>query len=153
MSLTMIAAVARGGVIGRDNDMPWHLPADLKHFKALTMGKTMLMGRRTYLSIGRPLPGRTTLVLTRQTDWTADGVTVVHSVPEALALVGDAELIIAGGGDLYAQLIDTADRLEITHIDQNVLGDTMFPKIDPEIWGELAREDHDGYSFVTYQRR
>lgn len=152
MKLTLVAAVAQNGVIGRDNDMPWHIPADLKHFKALTLGKTMLMGRRTYLSIGRPLPGRTTLVLTRQPDWTADGVTVVHSVAQALDLAGDTELIIAGGGDLYAQVIAVADRLEITHIDQQIAGDTVFPKIDLDVWRESAREQHEGFAFVTYLR-
>ncbi len=152
MNLTLVAAVARNGVIGRDNDMPWHIPADLKHFKALTLGKTMLMGRRTYLSIGRPLPGRTTLVLTRQPDWTADGVTVVHSVAQALDLAGANELIIAGGGDLYAQVIEVANRLEITHIDQQIAGDTVFPTIDLDVWRESAREEHEGFAFVTYLR-
>lgn len=152
MNLTLVAAVAKNGVIGRDNDMPWSIPADLRHFKALTLGKTMLMGRRTYVSIGRPLPGRTTLVLTRQPDWTADGVTVVHSVAQALELIGDGELIIAGGGDLYAQVIEMADRLEITHIDQEIAGDTLFPIIEPGVWREFAREEHEGFAFVTYLR-
>ncbi|AZI57944.1 dihydrofolate reductase [Nakamurella antarctica] len=152
MSITLIAAVSSNGVIGRDNDLPWRIPADLKHFKELTIGKTLLMGRRTYDSIGRALPGRTTVVVTRQEQWSAPGVTTVRSIQEALDLAAGDELMVAGGGDLYAQLMPTADRLEITHIAQIVEGDTYFPHIDPAQWTELSRQEGDGYSFVSYGR-
>ncbi len=153
MSMTLVAAVAANGVIGRDNGLPWQLPADLRHFKQLTMGKAMLMGRRTYDSIGRALPGRRTIVLSRQPGWRADGVTVVSSLAQARELLGDAEIMVVGGGELYRELMPTADVLQITHVATEVAGDTYFPAIDPAMWAEVARADHDGFSFVTYHRR
>lgn len=153
MTLTVVAAVAVNGVIGRDNDMPWHLPEDLKHFKAITMGRPLLMGRRTFDSIGRPLPGRRTVVVTRDRGWHHAGVEVVHSPTEALELLTGLEVVLAGGGELYRQLWEHVDALEITHIDQVVDGDTTLPPIDPDRWVETAREDRDGFSFVSYRRR
>ncbi|MEO5831929.1 MAG: dihydrofolate reductase [Nakamurella sp.] len=153
MTLTVVAAVAANGVIGRDNDMPWHLPEDLKHFKAVTMGRTLLMGRRTFDAIGRPLPGRRTVVVTRDRNWHHDGVEVASSPDDALERLAGQDVILAGGGELYRQLWDRVDALEITHIDQVVDGDTTLPPIDPERWVETARDDRDGFSFVSYRRR
>ncbi len=161
-SITLIAAVARNGTIGADGGLPWHLPADLKRFKALTMGHPMIMGRRTYDSIGRALPGRRTIVVTRDAGWSAPGVTVAHSVDEAVDLALDgsdgrapdhAPVLVVGGGDIYRQTIGRADRLELTHVDADVPGDTRFPDIDPARWQEADREDADGYAFVSYVRR
>ena len=153
MTLTVVAAVTANGVIGRDNDMPWHLPEDLKRFKALTMGRPMIMGRRTFASIGRPLPGRRTVVVTRDPEWRHHGVEVAHSPEAALDLVADQDAVLAGGGELYRQLWDRVDALEITHIDRVVDGDTTLPPIDPDVWVETARDDRDGFSFVSYRRR
>ena len=154
MSVTLVAAVARNGVIGADGGLPWHLPDDLRRFKALTMGHTMIMGRRTFESIGRALPGRVSIVVTRDADWTAPGVTVAHSVDEALALAGpDTEVMVVGGGDVYRQTMDLADRLEITHVDADVVGDTRFPEIDPAVWHLAARQDSSGCHFAGYTRR
>ncbi len=166
--ITLIAAVARNGTIGADGGLPWHLPADLKRFKALTMGHPMIMGRRTYDSIGRALPGRRTIVVTRDPDWAAPGVTVAHSVDEAIDLAldrgngvgngqppdgGGRPVLVVGGGDIYRQTIARADRLELTHVDADVVGDTRFPDIDPARWQIADRADAVGYSFVSYVRR
>jgi dihydrofolate reductase len=153
MTLTVVAAVTANGVIGRDNGMPWHLPEDLKHFKALTMGRPMVMGRRTFTSIGRPLPGRRTVVVTRDGSWQHDGVEVVHSPEAALELLAGLDVVLAGGGELYRQLWDRVDALEITHIDRVIDGDTRLPPIDPDRWVETARDDRDGFAFVSYRRR
>lgn len=153
MTLTVVAAVSANGVIGRDNGMPWHLPEDLRHFKALTMGRPLLMGRRTFESIGRPLPGRRTVVVTRDREWHHDGVEVVHSPADALVLLAGEDVVLAGGGELYRQLWDRVDILEITHIDEVIDGDTTLPTIDPDRWEEAARDDRDGFSFVSYRRR
>jgi len=160
--ITLIAAVARNGTIGADGGLPWHLPADLRRFKALTMGHPMIMGRRTYDSIGRTLPGRRTIVVTRDPQWAAPGVTVTHSVDAAIDLAltsGDgasaagSPVLVVGGGDIYRQTIGRADRLEITHVDADVVGDTRFPDIDPAVWEAAERQDADGYAFVSYLRR
>ena len=154
MTVTLVAAVARDGVIGADGGLPWHLPDDLRRFKALTMGHTMIMGRRTFESIGRALPGRVSVVVTRDAGWTAPGVTVAHSVDEALALAGPGtEVMVVGGGEIYRQTMDRADRLEITHVDADVEGDTRFPEIDPAVWQLGARQDSSGCWFATYTRR
>ena len=115
MTVILVAAVGRNGVIGRDNDLPWRIREDLQHFKQLTLGHTLVMGRKTYDSIGRPLPGRRTVVVTRQLDWSADGVEVVHTLEEALKYEGD--LYVAGGGEIYRQALPYADRLELTGYD------------------------------------
>lgn len=151
MSVILIAAVGANGVIGRDNDLPWRIREDLQHFKALTLGHTLVMGRKTYDSIGRPLPGRSTVVVTRQPDWTAEGVDVVHTLEEALKYDGD--LYVAGGGEIYRQALPYADRLELTEVAQSPTGDVTFPTLDPDAWLETARDPHDGFTFVSYRRR
>ena len=128
-------AVSRNGVIGRDGDLPWRLPSDLKRFKALTLGKPVLMGRRTWDSIGRPLPGRRTLVVTRQHDWQAAGAEVAHSLEEALQLATTGEttrVYIAGGGELYRQALPMADVLLLTELADEFEGDAHFPEISTE---------------------
>lgn len=152
MVMTLIAAVARNGVIGRDGDLAWRDREDLQRVKRLTMGKTLIMGRRTFESIGRPLPGRTTIVVTRRYAWSRDGVTVAGSIDEAITAADDEEIVCFGGGEIYAQLIDEADRLEITEIETGLDGDVYFPPIDPDRWQETERIQRDGYSWVTYLR-
>ncbi|MFI7062188.1 dihydrofolate reductase [Kribbella sp. NPDC050124] len=151
MTVILIAAVGANGVIGRDNDLPWRIREDLQHFKALTLGHTLVMGRKTYDSIGRPLPGRRTVVVTRQPDWTAEGVDVVHTLEEALKYDGD--LYVAGGGEIYRQALPYADRLELTEVAQSPTGDVTFPTLTPNTWLETARDPHDGFAFVSYTRR
>jgi dihydrofolate reductase len=167
LPLVIVAAVARNGVIGDGEKLLWRLPSDLKHFKALTLGKPMIMGRKTFVSIGKPLPGRQTIVVTRDRTFAAEGVQVAHSVDEALALGQAAgadmnanELILAGGGELYADMIGYADVLHITEVDCAPVGNAVFPKIDLLVWLETSREAHlpglnddAGFSFVTYERR
>lgn len=150
MSIVLIAAVGSNGVIGRDNDLPWRIREDLQHFKQLTLGHTLVMGRKTYDSIGRPLPGRRTVVVTRQLDWAADGVEVVHSLDDALKLADGNDLYVAGGGEIYRQALPHADRLELTEVDQAPDGDVTFPAFDRSTWHETAREQHDGFAFVSY---
>ncbi len=137
-------------MIGRDNDLPWRIREDLQHFKQLTLGHTLVMGRKTYDSIGRPLPGRRTVVVTRQPDWSADGVDVVHTLEEALKYDGD--LYVAGGGQIYRQSLPYADRLELTEVDQSPAGDVTFPEISPSDWIETDRDPHEGFTFVGYRR-
>ncbi len=155
--ITLVVARAANGVIGRDGALPWHLPADLRRFKALTMGKPIVMGRRTFESIGRPLPGRHNIVLTRGA-WRADGVTVVPDLPAALAAAG-GEAMIIGGAAVYAAALPVADRIELTEVHAAPRGDTVLPPFDPTDWVEVARDDHagdgdaPGYSFVTLERR
>jgi dihydrofolate reductase len=151
-----IAAVAANGVIGAGNDIPWRIPADWRRFKALTMGNVVIMGRKTYDSIGRPLPGRTMFVITRDRMWRGDGVRAVPSVDEALdqAMLLDSQTIfVAGGGEIYRAVWDRLTGLEITEVDQHPDGDVRFPEIDLNEWMEIAREPGDGYSFVSYRRR
>ncbi|MVU76059.1 dihydrofolate reductase [Nocardia sp. ET3-3] len=150
MTLTLIASVAQNGVIGRSGDLAWRDRDDLQRVKHMTLGRVLVMGRRTFDSIGRPLPGRRTIVVTRQKDWAPDGVTVVRSIDGALAAAGDGEVICFGGGELYAQLIDRADRLEITEIESVLDGDVYVPPIDPSRWSEAERARREGYSWVTY---
>lgn len=143
MRIALIACMARGRVIGKDNQMPWHLPADLKHFKAVTLGKPVVMGRRTFESIGRPLPGRHNIVITRQREYAPEGVTVVSGIDEAFKAAGDVEeLMIIGGGELYAAMLPKADRLYITDVDLDVEGDTHFPDYEPLGWNEVERSEH-----------
>jgi dihydrofolate reductase len=151
MTVILVAAVGANGVIGRDNDLPWRIREDLQHFKQLTLGHTLVMGRKTYDSIGRPLPGRRTVVVTRQPGWTADGVDVVHTLEEALKY--DGHLYVAGGGEIYRQALPYADRLELTEVAQSPTGDVTFPSFDPADWTETARDPHDGFAFVSYRRR
>lgn len=159
MRLSAIVAMAANRVIGAGNQLPWRLSADLARFKRLTMGHTLVLGRKTYESIGRPLPGRTFIVVTRQRDYAPAGVTVAHSVDEALALArarGDDEVFIAGGADIYAQTMDRIDRLYLTRIERDVPGDTYFPEVDLSGWRLVEEERHpEGdlpFAFLTYER-
>ena len=152
-NVTLIAAVGRNGVIGADNDMPWHLPEDFAYFKRTTMGHPMVMGRKTFDSIGRVLPGRRTIVVTRQPDWSHPGVETAHSLADALALAGPAdEVFVCGGGQVYAEAMPFAQRLLITEVDQSPEGDVTFPEIDISQWREVGREPRDGFSWVVYER-
>jgi dihydrofolate reductase len=158
--ISLLVAASENGVIGRDNGMPWHLPDDLKHFKALTLGKPVLMGRKTFDSIGRPLPGRTNLVLTRSRDWSVPGVTVVPDLEAAIRAAGAApELVVAGGAQIYSLALPRATRIYLTRIHAVVEGDTRLPDIDIARWRETARELHPAdarhpyaMSFVTLER-
>lgn len=163
MKISMIAAMAHDRVIGKDNQMPWHLPADLAHFKRVTLGKPVLMGRKTFESIGRPLPGRRNLVISRNPGYQAEGIEVVGSVEAALALLAGSsveELMVIGGGHLYAEMLPSADCLYLTQIDLAVEGDTRFPAFDDGQWQRIECESHPAdeknphpYSFETWQRR
>ncbi len=164
---TIVVAAARNGIIGRDGDMPWRLSTDLKRFKALTTGKPVIMGRKTYDSIGRPLPGRPNVVISRSTVIDHPDVSTVGSLDEAVALAerlavetGADEICIIGGGQIYGQAIDIADRLCVTHVETDVDGDTSFPAIDPALWraGEtlsVPAGERDSYPtrYVVYDRR
>lgn len=161
VELTVIVAMDRNRVIGRDGDLPWHLPNDLKRFKAVTMGHPIIMGRRTHESIGRALPGRANLVLSRQADYYADGCEVFSALPEALrSLADDSEAMVIGGAAVYAAALPVSNRLLITEVDTEVAGDVYFPEIVRSEWTETAREVHPrddrhayDYCFVEYCRK
>jgi dihydrofolate reductase len=154
--LTLVAAMGANRVIGRDGDMPWHFSEDLKHFKRTTIGGVMIMGRKTFDSIGRPLPGRRSVVVTRSSDWSHDGVEVAHSLDEALTLAGSgARVFVVGGGEIYAQALPLATRLVLTEIDDAPDGDTFFPDWSRDEWTETSRsvgETSSELSFVTWER-
>ncbi|NWF36699.1 type 3 dihydrofolate reductase [Mariprofundus sp. KV] len=158
--ISLIWGMDRNRLIGKENGLPWRLPADMAWFKKSTMGKPILMGRKTYESIGRPLPGRTNLILTRQSDLNIEGCTVIHSIDEALAEVADAdEIMVMGGAEIYALLLDQADRLYITEIDGSFEGDAWFPEFDLSLWRETSREEYlpdeknlYAYAFITMER-
>ncbi|HEX5364033.1 MAG TPA: dihydrofolate reductase [Gallionella sp.] len=160
MSLSLIVAMAKNRTIGVNNTLPWRCPEDLKHFKALTMGHHMIMGRKTFDSIGKPLPGRTTVVVTRDRNLAIEGCLIAHSIPEAIkACANDAEIFIVGGADIYTQTLPLADTLYITEIQQDVEGDAHFPEFARNDWQEEAREVHTQetpqpleYHFVSYRR-
>jgi len=158
LPVTLVAAMGSNRVIGLDGDMPWHFSEDLAHFKRTTMGGTMVMGRKTFDSIGRPLPGRRTIVITRNTEWAHEGVEVVHSLGEALELAATPEprhsagVFIVGGGDVYAQALPIADRLVLTEIDEAPDGDTYFPEWSRDEWTETARDAAGELAFVTWER-
>lgn len=159
-TLSLIAAMAKNRVIGRNNALPWHLPEDLKYFKATTLGKPILMGRKTFDSIGKPLPGRTSVVLTRNLEWSFDGCLVVSSVDDALAQLADREeVLVIGGAELYQQTLPRADRLYLTEIDADFEGDAWFPVFDLSQWQQISRQPHPdngrgfGFDFVVYQRK
>jgi dihydrofolate reductase len=160
MRLSAIVAMAANRVIGANNQLPWRLPADLARFKRLTMGHTLILGRKTYESIGRPLPGRTFVVVTRQQGYAPPGVRVAHTVDEALALAqGDDEAFVAGGAELYAQTMDRLNRLYLTRIERDFPGDTYFPEVDLSGWRLIEQEHHPAsgpealpYAFLTYER-
>lgn len=157
--LSIVAAMASHRVIGIQNALPWHLPADLKHFRAVTMGKPVIMGRKTYDSIGKPLPGRENIVVTRNLEWSAEGCIVVHSLQEAITRVRSSsqpEACIIGGSEIYQQALAYADCLYLTEIDAAFEGDAFFPERDPTLWKELSRESYIHpehgwtYHFVQY---
>ncbi len=156
MGVTIVAAVARNGVIGAGGGLPWHLPDELRLFKETTLGHVLVMGRRTYESIGKPLPGRTTVVVTRRPDWSpgAEAVVVAHGIDEALtrARAIDEEVFVVGGGELYAAALPLADRLLLTHVDQEPEGDTMFPRVDWSAWREIRRDRGEGWERATYEK-
>jgi len=167
MNIVLIVAVAENGVIGQGNAIPWRLKSDMQRFKALTMGKPVVMGRKTFESLRRPLPGRTNIVMTRDAQYQAAGAVITTSFAAAgLAALGDAlrrlatEVAVIGGADVYAQWLAVADRLEITEVHARPEGDTVFPAIDAAEWGEVARirhpagpDDSADFSYVTYKRR
>lgn len=158
--ICLIAAMAANGIIGRNNALPWHLPADLKRFKALTTGHPVVMGRKTYESIGKPLPQRRNLVITRNRGYSAPGCEVVHSLDAALAACRDApEIFVIGGAELYRESLPYAQCLEFTEIHAEFEGDASFPEFAMDQWRETAREVHEGeagvpfrYDFVRYER-
>ncbi|WP_240701156.1 type 3 dihydrofolate reductase [Pseudoalteromonas sp. CO325X] len=161
MKISMIAAMAKGRIIGKDNDMPWHLPADLKHFKQVTLGKPVIMGRKTLESIGRALPGRRNIVITRNSDYAFEGAEVVTSVQQALAQVEDVEeVMVIGGGHIYEQFLPLASSLYLTFIDLQVEGDTRFPDYEQVgRWRCVERVSHSkdatnphNYEFVTLNK-
>ncbi len=148
MKLAMIAAVAENNAIGINNKMPWYLPGDLRYFKAVTMGKPVIMGRKTFDSLRKPLPGRTNIVITRDTDWKHEGVKVVHNLDDAIELAedislinGNEEIMIIGGEQIYRLAMDKADRLYLTRVYQSFAGDAFFPELDDTQWQETSRKD------------
>lgn len=161
MRLSIIVAMDENQVIGNNNQLPWHLPADLKHFKTITMGKPIIMGRKTFESIGKPLPGRQNIVVTRTREFHADGVASVHSIDEALELVQHCdEAMIIGGSQLFESTLSKANRLYLTYIHQHFTGDTFFPKFEYNEWQELSREQHEpdeknpyAYTFITLEKK
>jgi len=160
MKLSIIVAMAANRVIGHGNRLPWHLPADLKHFRQITMGKPILMGRKTWESIGRPLPGRLNIVITRNHGYKAEGCVVVHSVDAALrAAQGHDEVMLIGGEQLYRQVLPDADTLYVTQVDGEFSGDAFFPELNDDEWREVERSAHapdennaHACSFITLQR-
>jgi dihydrofolate reductase len=141
--ITLIVAVADNGVIGRDNTLPWHLPEDLKRFKRLTLGKPIVMGRKTFDSIGKPLPGRQNIVVTRDANYRREGVTVVHDVETALRAAGTApEIMVIGGAELFRALLPRAGRLHLTRVHGNIEGDVRWPALDERQWHVVERESH-----------
>ena len=166
MHISLIVAVADNGVIGRNGELPWHIPADLKHFKTLTMGKPMIMGRKTFESIGKPLPGRTSIVITRRGDYAPIGVIAVNTWAAAVEAAtrafkdsGEDEMMVIGGAEIYELALADADRLYLTEVHDAVEGDTVLPDLDRAHWRETSRQDHSTddstgptYSFVTLER-
>lgn len=157
MKVTIVVAMGANRVIGADDGMPWHLPEDLANFKAITFGHPMVMGRKTFDSIGRALPGRTTIVVTRQTSWVADGVVVAGDLDGALAQAAqlDDEVFIVGGGQIYAEALHRrlVDKMVITQIRTSPAGDTYFPEVDSADWERADHEDFEAFSMETYNRR
>ncbi|WP_339670222.1 dihydrofolate reductase [Dasania marina] len=166
IKISMIVAVAENGVIGRDNQLPWYLPEDLKYFKKVTMAKPIVMGRKTFDSIGKPLPGRSNIVVTRNTDYSAEGIEVVATVEAAIKLAAEIartdgvdEVMVIGGAQLYADILPRVDRLYLTEVHAEVEGDAFFPAIERDLWREVSREkklaigpNSYDYSFVVLDR-
>jgi dihydrofolate reductase len=165
--ISLVVAVTRNGVIGRDGDLPWRLSSDLKRFKSLTLGKPVVMGRKCYASIAKPLPGRPNIVITRDQGFSGEGLHIAHSFDEGMAIaealatkVGVEEVCVIGGGEIYRLAMPFADMLHVTHIDTEIDGDAHFPLIDPLVWdgqdeGSLPAGEKDDFAmrFVTYRRR
>lgn len=151
--VVLVVAVADNGVIGNKGDLPWSLPEDLRHFREVTTGHTVIMGRNTFASIGRPLPNRKNVVLTRDRDWAADGVTVAHDLDTALEEVTQGDAMVIGGAQIYAQALPLADLQIITEVHQSPAGDTRYPDFDRDEWIEERRESHEGHEFVWLRRR
>lgn len=159
--IALVAAVAENGVIGREGTMPWHLPADLAHFKRITMGKPIVMGRRTFEAIGRALPGRRNIVVSRNADFKAPGIERAANLEAALALTGDVEeVMVIGGGELYRAALPLAHRIHLTRIQAKIEGDTSFPDFDTSEWHETAREERTAdeknayaLTFLTLERK
>lgn len=161
-TLSAIAALSENRVIGLNNQMPWHLPADLKHFRTITSGHPILMGRKTFESIGRPLPNRTNIILTRDTHYQAEGCIVINNPDDALTLVNNinqSEIFIIGGAEIYQLLLPKVTRLYLTEIHHQFQGDTFFPELDKTAWREVSRETHAAdelnaytYSFIVLER-
>ena len=167
MKISFVVAMGNNRAIGHEGGMPWHMPADLAHFRRVTMGKPMIMGRKTFESIGKPLPGRDSIVVTRNSSWKASGAIVVPSIEKALDVAksgatarGVHEIAVIGGGALYASMIDKADRLYVTELHDTFEADTYFPEIDATEWTEISRESHPAdeknavaYDFVVLERK
>ncbi len=167
MKLAVIVAQSQNRVIGRDNKLPWHLPEDLRYFKSVTLGKAIIMGRKTFESIGRPLPGRSNIVVTRNREYSAEGIEVVHDLDAALerartlaSINGNDEALVIGGAELYAQALPMAERLYLTLVHRQFEGDARFPLLDWDEWREASREDHQvqgpdpfDYSFLVLERQ
>lgn len=160
--IAIVVAVAENNVIGKDNQLIWHLPSDLKHFKNITMGHPMLMGRKTYESIGKPLPGRTTIIITRQPDFNAEGCIVVNSIQEAISEAKqlDEQAYLIGGAEIYRQALDVTDTIYLTRIYHSFEGDTFFPEIKEDEWQKVSEEHHEPdeknrypYSFIKLERK
>ena len=159
--ITLIVAMGKNREIGKENQLLWHLPKDLKHFKELTSGHPIIMGRKTYESIGKPLPNRTNIVISRKNDWFEEGILIVGSIKEAVKFAKkiDEEVFVIGGGNIYEQTIDFADKLEVTLVDAVLDADTFFPKINEKIWQKTNEERHQkdeknefDFCFQTYER-
>ena len=158
--ISIIAAMARNRVIGKENSLPWHLPADLQHFKRLTMGKPMIMGRKTWESLPGLLPGRPHIVVSRNRDHQAPGASLAHSLEAAIHQAGNAaEIMIVGGANLYSQALSLTQRIYLTEIDLDAEGDAWFPELDPAKWRETSREEHQAdtnnplnYRFITLEK-
>ena len=152
--VVLVAAVADNGVIGADGAIPWRVPGEQKHFRAVTSGHTVVMGRRTYESIGRPLPDRTNVVVTRRQDWSAPGVLVAHTVEEAIALARDlpGDVMVIGGAEIYAAALPVADEQVLTRVHASPEGDTFYPDFDREQWVEAKRDSREGYDVVWWER-
>jgi dihydrofolate reductase len=157
-ALTLVVAMDTQRGIGVDNHLPWHLPEDLAHFKEVTLGHSIVMGRKTFDSIGRPLPGRRNIVVTRNLNWRDEGVEVADSLEDAIALLGDERASVIGGAQIFKESMALADRMIVTHIEREYRCDTFFPEIDPAQWAAVAREPQHSseqdldFSFVTYEK-
>ena len=154
MEIVIVAAVGRNGIIGSGGGLPWHIPEDMARFKRLTMGHTIIIGRETFESIGRPLDGRVNVVLTTREDWSFEGVVVARSLESALQVAADLgqDAYISGGQAVYRDAMPMADRLELTEVALEPEGDTFFPEVDWSQWTEIQRVERDGFAFVSYAR-